>query len=122
MIRRPPRSTLFPYTTLFRSIRQFVALLLSFALPGACIPADSMHLADARPAHTRSPQVFLPRGGLDAFAKVPAISGRTSSRIESTKGAASYSLVSSKGARNLLHASAGVTVGLAGIAPYLSPA
>src|SRR2546430_3785665 len=26
MIRRPPRSTLFPYTTLFRSVRQAVAL------------------------------------------------------------------------------------------------
>src|SRR6266487_6046021 len=25
MIRRPPRSTLFPYTTLFRSLRPFVA-------------------------------------------------------------------------------------------------
>src|SRR5258708_8977422 len=25
MIRRPPRSTLFPYTTLFRSIRRFLA-------------------------------------------------------------------------------------------------
>src|SRR3712207_7714646 len=24
MIRRPPRSTLFPYTTLFRSLRQFI--------------------------------------------------------------------------------------------------
>src|SRR3712207_8032498 len=26
MIRRPPRSTLFPYTTLFRSIREMLAL------------------------------------------------------------------------------------------------
>src|SRR5258708_17682648 len=26
MIRRPPRSTLFPYTTLFRSARRFLAL------------------------------------------------------------------------------------------------
>src|SRR2546430_7324788 len=26
MIRRPPRSTLFPYTTLFRSVRRLVAL------------------------------------------------------------------------------------------------
>src|SRR3712207_7127487 len=26
MIRRPPRSTLFPYTTLFRSCRRFVAV------------------------------------------------------------------------------------------------
>src|SRR2546421_11627478 len=28
MIRRPPRSTLFPYTTLFRSISAYVALVL----------------------------------------------------------------------------------------------
>src|SRR2546427_9355950 len=26
MIRRPPRSTLFPYTTLFRSLRQFFSM------------------------------------------------------------------------------------------------
>src|SRR5688572_32133640 len=32
MIRRPPRSTLFPYTTLFRSERKLVAQLLG-ALP-----------------------------------------------------------------------------------------
>src|SRR3712207_7367149 len=31
MIRRPPRSTLFPYTTLFRSARVAVALWLSWA-------------------------------------------------------------------------------------------
>src|SRR2546423_7845128 len=34
MIRRPPRSTLFPYTTLFRSshqrVRQFLAIILNF--------------------------------------------------------------------------------------------
>src|SRR2546425_4552001 len=29
MIRRPPRSTLFPYTTLFRSVAQDVPLLLA---------------------------------------------------------------------------------------------
>src|SRR5260221_9919323 len=34
MIRRPPRSTLFPYTTLFRSINCCVALLCSIALSG----------------------------------------------------------------------------------------
>src|SRR5258705_9416609 len=28
MIRRPPRSTLFPYTTLFRSLRRFLHLCL----------------------------------------------------------------------------------------------
>src|SRR5690242_21161914 len=32
MIRRPPRSTLFPYTTLFRSLRSFAASWLLNAL------------------------------------------------------------------------------------------
>src|SRR5256884_3365492 len=40
MIRRPPRSTLFPYTTLFRSISRPVALtrrsVLDGAIPGIC--------------------------------------------------------------------------------------
>src|SRR2546430_6838714 len=31
MIRRPPRSTLFPYTTLFRSPRRFLGVLACFA-------------------------------------------------------------------------------------------
>src|SRR3712207_89753 len=33
MIRRPPRSTLFPYTTLFRSAAAVAGLLLSRAMP-----------------------------------------------------------------------------------------
>src|SRR2546430_2986784 len=32
MIRRPPRSTLFPYTTLFRSVREAPALAVPFLL------------------------------------------------------------------------------------------
>src|SRR3712207_9020670 len=34
MIRRPPRSTLFPYTTLFRSREQLLDLLQAFLLRG----------------------------------------------------------------------------------------
>src|SRR2546430_9447462 len=42
MIRRPPRSTLFPYTTLFRSLEQ---------PPDYCFPGDSLLYAVAyRPA------------------------------------------------------------------------
>src|SRR5260221_8775433 len=33
MIRRPPRSTLFPYTTLFRSLVDLVPFVVGFALP-----------------------------------------------------------------------------------------
>src|SRR5438270_1460752 len=32
MLRRPPRSTLFPYTTLFRSLAEFMPLLAALAL------------------------------------------------------------------------------------------
>src|SRR2546427_8628101 len=35
MIRRPPRSTLFPYTTLFRSLRQGMAIGCAVTLRGA---------------------------------------------------------------------------------------
>src|SRR3712207_7060199 len=64
MIRRPPRSTLFPYTTLFRSRhsrpnrgRHPVQL----ALP---LPGPFQHLVavgdDARPLHARPPTVRCP--------------------------------------------------------------
>src|SRR3712207_7508203 len=52
MIRRPPRSTLFPYTTLFRSLRAQVledlARLVSPLLPGQR-PDHGLHVSD--PAH-----------------------------------------------------------------------
>src|SRR2546426_7483107 len=38
MIRRPPRSTLFPYTTLFRSKR--LAMVLALVAMGACQKAE----------------------------------------------------------------------------------
>src|ERR671920_2402744 len=40
MIRRPPRSTLFPYTTLFRSILAGIPLQ-----EGPCLPPGSVHVA-----------------------------------------------------------------------------
>src|SRR3712207_7663141 len=40
MIRRPPRSTLFPYTTLFRSFRMIV--------PAGCRVSDGRSVAPAR--------------------------------------------------------------------------
>src|SRR5256885_6067524 len=44
MIRRPPRSTLFPYTTLFRSLLHAVLLQGAHAL----VHGDGEHLGDAR--------------------------------------------------------------------------
>src|SRR5258707_5960264 len=56
MIRRPPRSTLFPYTTLFRS----------------------------RPARAASTSVSAPRPGPISTTRSRAV-GRTSSRMRSTR-------------------------------------
>src|SRR2546430_8184172 len=42
MIRRPPRSTLFPYTTLFRSLRSVPAL---FGYSGAAVVAKGVALS-----------------------------------------------------------------------------
>src|SRR5256885_6457991 len=52
MIRRPPRSTLFPYTTLFRSDRNVAVLARNEARVGQ--PATTMH---DLPGHVASHQV-----------------------------------------------------------------
>src|SRR2546427_1988766 len=54
MIRRPPRSTLFPYTTLFRSLSRGIAIENVFREMGE--PKDRRHRADGVQAaqHNRS--------------------------------------------------------------------
>src|SRR2546430_4333342 len=46
MIRRPPRSTLFPYTTLFRSN-------IARGIPRACPPSFLVHARNIRQLHRR---------------------------------------------------------------------
>src|SRR3712207_7542820 len=50
MIRRPPRSTLFPYTTLFRShSRQYFATVTSSVSPFICIAPSPTSATHGRP-------------------------------------------------------------------------
>src|SRR5256884_6382310 len=50
MIRRPPRSTLFPYTTLFRSLSKY-----KFWIGGAfCLFVIGLIIGTIRPKHVRS--------------------------------------------------------------------
>src|SRR2546429_5391888 len=78
MIRRPPRSTLFPYTTLFRSIvaRRRGETLRPFAL---------LHFARGKWAHrsgSRNAGKTRPRAGRD----------RKSTRLNSSHGYISYAV------------------------------
>src|SRR3712207_8541538 len=56
MIRRPPRSTLFPYTTLFRSLTEASAVLLAGLEPEEESPIVFLRLR--RAVRTRKLQVF----------------------------------------------------------------
>src|SRR5260221_4643609 len=53
MIRRPPRSTLFPYTTLFRSVHPAVRSAAEGAMDGAAALRRRFH-HNGGPAHTRN--------------------------------------------------------------------
>src|SRR5438132_7013666 len=72
MIRRPPRSTLFPYTTLFRSDR--------FA--GGARFLSPLHRGRAHPAHHRAP----------AGTRRPARRDRKSTRLNSSHTVISYAV------------------------------
>src|SRR2546422_8525949 len=90
MIRRPPRSTLFPYTTLFRSV--------------ALLPAEASHLGDGHADHADRGQglldvVELERldDGLDLLHLRPPRESRSrvdrkSTRLNSSHGYISYAV------------------------------
>src|SRR2546422_2327031 len=76
MIRRPPRSTLFPYTTLFRST----------FLPACLLPA---------PASPRCESVHMPRrigGSPGGTARTLSQRDRKSTRLNSSHGYISYAV------------------------------
>src|SRR5690349_23661436 len=84
MIRRPPRSTLFPYTTLFRSPRD--------ALPDAGRPGPRDPRARARPRARGSPP--------QRQAPVPRAADRKSTRLNSSHVEISYAVFCLKKKKN----------------------
>src|SRR5258708_26256065 len=84
MIRRPPRSTLFPYTTLFRSRRR---------LPGGAHPRRGLRLGGARRAPVAAEREQEQRGDRDREAHVrePA-RDRKSTRLNSSHQIISYAV------------------------------
>src|SRR3712207_7331271 len=92
MIRRPPRSTLFPYTTLFRSIRLLVVRDVAEHLPELEVEVrpkeerltlDAVLLGGGHPLH----------GGQEAERGVGAVhADRKSTRLNSSHANISYAV------------------------------
>src|SRR5256885_12487684 len=105
MIRRPPRSTLFPYTTLFRSLRQ---RLLDQVLAGAGPHGDVFelgsevnHVRDTNESHASAlgNAEEAPRGRVDALEHVARqpravcrLLDRKSTRLNSSHLVISYAV------------------------------
>src|SRR2546426_9009444 len=81
MIRRPPRSTLFPYTTLFRSP----------ALPPAAAHGSELHRIESRSREGRYGAAGTARGDLPAAARAGA-GDRKSTRLNSSHLVISYAV------------------------------
>src|SRR2546429_5184975 len=101
MIRRPPRSTLFPYTTLFRSLHDVVDKLLSLGLAQAA----------SHPVHHR---LGDPLGDQRiAEAKVDGMrrgQDRKSTRLNSSHGYISYAVFCLKKKKQNTHQAASATL------------
>src|SRR2546429_7090100 len=83
MIRRPPRSTLFPYTTLFRSS------LGQRAPAPSGPPVDGVRHRDDRDAHRPVPDRGVRK---DAALLAQAVRDRKSTRLNSSHGYISYAV------------------------------
>src|SRR2546422_6181407 len=89
MIRRPPRSTLFPYTTLFRS-----QLFMQDMATGQRVPVATTGKAlDFTPA-------FSPDGKTLAFSRATKEGDRKSTRLNSSHGYISYAVFCLKKKKN----------------------
>src|SRR5688572_31301886 len=89
MIRRPPRSTLFPYTTLFRSNKGYDG-----PFPGRLTGAGISH--GVEPAFMPRPLVIVGTphgpGGMIMIASARSIQDRKSTRLNSSHSQISYAV------------------------------
>src|SRR2546429_6562609 len=96
MIRRPPRSTLFPYTTLFRSLLQVRRggdlIGVRTALRFRHDAVDDLQLEQVRCAHSELFGGTGSRGGAPPQDHRAAFRDRKSTRLNSSHGYMSYAV------------------------------
>src|SRR3712207_8365302 len=100
MIRRPPRSTLFPYTTLFRSeraVREVAAVLARERHPLRHALVDDVHADLREPVHVR-----LARAEVAALDRVVE-QDRKSTRLNSSHANISYAVFCLKKKKTSTH-------------------
>src|SRR3712207_7728930 len=91
MSRRPPRSTLFPYTTLFRSLREGVPLAIHSDAPVTPLaPLFTAWVAVNR--LTAAGRVLGPEERIPVAAALRAITDRKSTRLNSSHANISYAV------------------------------
>src|SRR2546430_7740791 len=92
MIRRPPRSTLFPYTTLFRSLGTVFACVLGRTLEKGKPPATAGRKARGLLETARLPESTLRRPILREVVRFAHIGDRKSTRLNSSHSQISYAV------------------------------
>src|SRR3712207_8668719 len=95
MIRRPPRSTLFPYTTLFRPLEGYRSFDEFKASQPASEPADRLagQLMSYTSGTTGRPKgVKRPLPGIDADTQAAMFGDRKSTRLNSSHANISYAV------------------------------
>src|SRR2546422_2762177 len=95
MIRRPPRSPLFPYTTLFRSHGAALAERAARGIPGIAARARARGAADVQHARARHAEGAARRSGRAARRD------RKSTRLNSSHGYISYAVFCLKKKKNI---------------------
>src|SRR3712207_8752877 len=101
MIRRPPRSTLFPYTTLFRSLTSGLLDLIGDGRPGRILNvASATHLS----ATLHLDDLNLARHGYSRSTAYAHSKDRKSTRLNSSHANISYAVFClKKKNHNILH-------------------
>src|SRR5258708_24561077 len=99
MIRRPPRSTLFPYTTLFRSQSMNVNPDQADTSKGTSVPVQRIIVADVQGWRKRS-LVTLFDVSPDKFNEVLEVADRKSTRLNSSHQIISYAVFCLKKKKN----------------------